>query len=79
MSNIKRKSVEKEQKQASNLLLQQDKNNGYYHFEKMISLSTEGLEPFFQNILRKKASIENALIIREYLIAVKREANKSIL
>lgn len=76
VSNIKPKSVEKEQQWASNLLLQHDKN-GYYHFEKMVALATEGLEPFFQNILREKTSKENALIITEYLIAVKREINIS--
>jgi integrase len=76
VANIKLKSVEKEQQRASNSLLQQDKN-GYYHFEKMIALATEGLEPFFQNILMEKTSKENALIITEYLITVKREVNIS--
>jgi hypothetical protein len=76
VSDIKPKSVEKKQQQASNLLLQQD-NNGHYHFEKMISLVTEGLEPFFQNILREKTSKENSLIITEYLTAIKREVNIS--
>ena len=74
MSNNKPKSVEKEQKWTSNLLLQHDKN-AYYHFEKMIALATEGLGPFFQNILREKTSKENALIITQYLTAVKREVN----
>ena len=76
VSNVKSKSV-KNGEQASNLLLQQQKN-GYYHFEKMIPLSTEGLEPFFQNILRKRMLKENALIIAEYITAVKREVNISI-
>ena len=43
----------------------------------MIALATEGIEPFFQNELRERTSIENALIISEYITAVKREVNIS--
>jgi integrase/recombinase XerD len=76
VSNVKSKSVKKEEQQTSNLLLQQEENR-YFHFEKMTALVTEGLELFFQNMLRERSSKENALIISEYVIAVKREVNVS--
>ena len=76
VSNVKPKSVKKEE-QESNLLLQQQEKNEYFHFEKMTTLATEGLEPFFQNELRERTSIENALTISEYITAVKREVNVS--
>jgi hypothetical protein len=55
VSNVKSKSVKKEEQQTSNLLLQREENR-YFHFEKMTALATEGLEPFFQNMLRKRTS-----------------------
>jgi hypothetical protein len=44
VSNVKSKSVKKEEQQIPNLLLQQEENR-YFHFEKMTALVTEGLEP----------------------------------
>ena len=76
VSNVKSKSVKKEEQQTSNLLLQHEKIR-YFHFEKMTALATEGLESFFQNMLRERFSKENALIISEYVTEVKREVNVS--
>jgi hypothetical protein len=47
-------------------------------FDKKIALATEGLIPFFERLLRQRASLkENTLIICDYIIAAKRDINLS--
>jgi hypothetical protein len=54
-------------------------NNANYDillFDRKIALAVEGLEPFFDKILRQTLK-ENALIIAEYINAIKREIDVS--
>jgi hypothetical protein len=46
-------------------------------FDKKIALAVEGLEPFFDKILRQRTLKENAIIIAEYINTAIREANIS--
>jgi hypothetical protein len=45
-------------------------------FDRKVALAVEGLEPFFDKILRQTLG-ENALIIAAYISAIKREINIS--
>jgi hypothetical protein len=46
-------------------------------FERKLELATEGLEPSFVNKLKTAVSNDNALIIANYIIAMKTEINPS--
>jgi hypothetical protein len=80
VSKVRPKYVKKEEEEA------QEKesgdgnaNNTNYDlllFDKKVSLAAEGLEPFFDKILRQTLE-ENAIIIAEYINTAKREINIS--
>jgi hypothetical protein len=46
-------------------------------FDKKVTLAVEGLEPFFDKVLRQRTPKGNALIIAEYINTAKREINIS--
>jgi hypothetical protein len=47
-------------------------------FDNKVALAVEGLHPFFKKMLRERISKENALVISEYINALRREINVSI-
>jgi integrase/recombinase XerD len=53
-----------------------DCNTDFLLFDKRVTMAVEGLEPFFDKILRQ-TSKENALIIAEYINTARREINIS--
>ena len=46
-------------------------------FDKKVAMAVEGLEPFFDKILRQRTLKENALLIAGYINTAKREINIS--
>lgn len=47
-------------------------------FDNRVALATEGLQPYFEKMLREKVSKQNALAISEYINSLRREINLSI-
>lgn len=47
-------------------------------FDNKVALAVEGLHPYFEKMLRERISKENALVISEYINALRREINLSI-
>ncbi len=47
-------------------------------FDSKVALATEGLQPYFEKMLRIKVSKQNALTISEYINSLRREINLSM-
>ena len=79
MSKVRPKYVDGEAQDQESVDDNNATNANYdpFLFDKKITLAAEGLEPFFDKILRQKTLKENALNIAEYINTVKREINIS--